>query len=85
MSNQDTTARRVLAALKELVKALDRRIPHVGREGEIRIGKDAAELRREAVSRIETLQRNVYDWALVDAIMTDDGNPTPGAAERCTA
>jgi hypothetical protein len=77
------TTRQVLTALRELINALDRRVRRAGREGEIRIGKDAAELRREAVRRIEALQRDVYDWALADAIMTDDGNPTQGVAERC--
>ena len=44
-------------------------------------------LRNEAVTRIEALQRAALtrpadDQALVDAIMTDDGNPTPGGEER---
>ena len=44
-------------------------------------------LRNEAVTRIEALQRAAlshptHDQALVDAIMTDDGNPTPGGDER---
>ena len=39
-------------------------------------------LRNEAVTRIEALQRGglnrpAHDQELVDAIMTDDGNPTP--------
>jgi hypothetical protein len=76
----------VLAALRELVEALDRRVPHDERSGEIRISKDAAMLRNEAVTRIEALQRAsldrpTHDQELVDAIMTDDGNPTPGGEE----
>ena len=44
-------------------------------------------LRNEAVTRIEALQRAgldrpAHDQELVDAIMTDDGNPTPGGEER---
>ena len=77
----------VIAALRELIEALDRRVPHAERSGEIRIGKDAAMLRKEAVARIEALQRAglnrpTHDQELADAIMTDDGNPTPGGEER---
>lgn len=77
----------VIAALQELIEALDRRVPHAERSGEIRIGKDAAMLRNEAVTRIEALQRGglnrpAHDQELVDAILTDDGNPTPGGEER---
>ena len=44
-------------------------------------------LRNEAVTRIEALQRAgmnrlTHDQDLADAIMTDDGNPTPGGEER---
>ena len=40
-------------------------------------------LRKEAVTRIEALQRGglnrpTHDQELADAIMADDGNPTPG-------
>ena len=77
----------VIAALRELIEALDRRVPQVERSGELRIGKDAAMLRSQAVTRIEALQRAAlnrpaHDQALVDAILTDDGNPTPGGEER---
>ena len=77
----------VLAALHELIEALDRRAPQADRSGEIRISKDAAVLRSEAVTRIEALkhadlERPAHDQERVDAIMTDDGNPTPGGEER---
>ena len=39
---------RVVAALRELVEALDRRVLHVERLGEVRIAREAAALRREA-------------------------------------
>ena len=79
----------VIAALSELIDALDRRVPQAERSGEIRIGKEAAMLRNEAVTRIEALQRAglshpSHDQTLVDAIMSDDGNPTPGSDERRT-
>ena len=73
---------RILAALRELIGALDRRAPQTERPGEIRIARDARRLRREAVARIEELagagsDANAYDQGLVEAIMTDDGGPQP--------
>ena len=71
----------VLAALRELISALDSRVPHLERTGEIRIAKDAQILPSEAVARIEALQRagsdddTPYNPELVEAIMTDDGGP----------
>jgi len=75
-----STRSRIQSALRELIRALDRRVPHPERAGEIRIARDAQMLRREAVARIEELQRtgpndNMYDQELVEAIMTDDGGP----------
>jgi hypothetical protein len=75
-----STPSRIHSALRELIRALDRRVPHPERAGEIRIARDAQMLRREAVARIEALQRtgpndNLYDQELVEAIMTDDGGP----------
>jgi hypothetical protein len=73
-----STASSIVAALRELIRAIDRRVPHVERPGELRIARDAQTLRREAVAQIETLSRQgpedkPYDQELVDAIMTDDG------------
>jgi hypothetical protein len=75
-----STPSRILAALRELIRALDRRVPHVERAGEARIARDAQRLRGEAVSRIKALQRaesdhDRYDQDIVEAIMTDDGAP----------
>jgi hypothetical protein len=47
---------RVIAALKELIAALDRRVPQVKRVGEERIAQEAATLRRDAVARIGELE-----------------------------
>ena len=79
----------VIAALSELIDALDQRLPQAERSGEIRIRNDAAMLRHEAVARIDALRRadlnhRSHDQALVDAVMADDGNPTPGGEERRT-
>jgi hypothetical protein len=73
-------ASRIVSALEDLVKALDSRVPHVERAGEVRIAREAQLLRREAVARIEEMKRagldeDLYDHALVEAIMSDDGGP----------
>ena len=51
------------------------------RAGEVRIAREAQLLRREAVARIEEMKlesdEGLYDHALVEAIMTDDGGPPP--------
>ena len=57
----------LLVALRELVEALDKRVPHVERLGEVGIAREAAALREEAARRIQEL-----------AVMTDDGGPLPG-------
>jgi hypothetical protein len=80
-----STTRCIVAALREFISALDRRVPHVERPGEIPIARDARILRREAVARIEALKRGGsddtrYDQDLVEAIMTDDGGPLPELA-----
>jgi hypothetical protein len=71
---------RIIAALRELIGALDRRTPRMERMGEIRIARDAATLRSDAVTRIEELSHagtdQRYDRELVEAIMTDDGGPS---------
>ena len=44
--------------LYELIAALDRRVPQVERVGEISIAQAAAALKREALKRIEELERD---------------------------
>ena len=82
MNNSNHTADRdrALAALRELVEALDRRVPHVERLGEVRIAREAAGLRQEAAKRIEELSptqldRQRREGERSDAVMTDDGGP----------
>lgn len=68
----------LMFALREIIDALDRRGPQIERAGEVRIARDALLLRREAVERLEELERideGEYDEGLVEAIMTDDGGP----------
>ena len=48
---------RTIRELQDLIVALDRRIPRVDRGREISIAYAAAELKREAVQRIEELEQ----------------------------
>ena len=43
--------------LRELIAALDRRVPRLERAGEISIARDARRLRDEAVARLATLEK----------------------------
>ena len=43
--------------LLELIAALDRRLPHVERAGEIAIARDAAALKAKALQRVAELER----------------------------
>jgi hypothetical protein len=45
-----------LRQLRELIAALERRVPHIERSGEIDIARDAAELKARALKRIAALQ-----------------------------
>jgi hypothetical protein len=75
--NEDTAV--TLAALVELIDALDRRIPLMARTGEVHICKQAADLKSEALGRIQVLNEAVRtrEAALSQAVMTDDGGPPP--------
>jgi hypothetical protein len=46
-----------LRELRELIAALDRRVPQVHRTGETSIARDAAALKAHALKRIEELER----------------------------
>jgi hypothetical protein len=45
----------LIARLRELIGALESRVPHVEREGEMRIARDAAALKEKALERIAEL------------------------------
>jgi hypothetical protein len=47
----------VLHHLRELVQALEHRVPHIEREGEAQIARDAAALKEAALRRIGELER----------------------------
>jgi hypothetical protein len=61
MTRVETTEASTLAQtvqdLYELIAALDRRVPHVERIGEISIARAASALKLEALKRIEQLER----------------------------
>ena len=48
---------RLIEQLRELIAALDGRVPHLEREGEIRIADEAAALRQKAIDRLAQLQK----------------------------
>jgi hypothetical protein len=54
---KESSRRRQIRHLRELVAALDRRVPHVERAGEAAIARDAANLREKALTRIAALER----------------------------
>ena len=51
----DADRARQIRHLRELITALDRRVPHFERSGEAAIARDAAALREKAVKRIAAL------------------------------
>jgi hypothetical protein len=52
----DADRARQIRHLRELIAALDRRVPHVERSGEAAIARDAAALRDKALKRIAALE-----------------------------
>ena len=44
--------------LRQLVDALDRRVPHIEREGEVKISSDAHALRELALQRLAELEED---------------------------
>ena len=81
--NRPSDRERVMTALRELVGALDRRVPRVERLGEVGIARDAAALRQEAATRLGELtstqrDREAREDELAAAEMTDDGGPLFG-------
>ena len=52
-----TVDRALVESLRELVAALDRRVPHLERSGELEIARASATLRDEAVRRLAELEQ----------------------------
>jgi hypothetical protein len=79
----------IVAALRELVDALDRREVHLERLGEARIAGEAVALRREAMTRIQELSsapcdRDTRDAERSASVMADDGGPIGNNQEPIT-
>ena len=52
----DVDRTRLIRRLEELIASLDSRVPHLEREGEIQIAREAAALRDKAMRRLAQLQ-----------------------------
>lgn len=57
-NTRDSTRQQVIEDLRELIIALDRRVPRLERTGEVSIARDAAALKSEALQRIAELERS---------------------------
>jgi hypothetical protein len=57
----DLTSEQVIKNLRELITAIDRRVPRLERTGEVGIARNAAALRREALERIAELESQARD------------------------
>lgn len=53
---KNQAAKAMLTDLRQLVAAIDRRVPHIERAGEAKIAREAADLRRRAVDLIRDLE-----------------------------
>jgi hypothetical protein len=51
----DAERRRAIRRLRQLIEALNRRVPHIERAGEAKIARDAAELMEKAIKRLRAL------------------------------
>jgi len=57
-TDAETARTRAMRELRELIAALDRRVPQVQRLGELSIARAAADLRDAAVKRLDQLDRD---------------------------
>jgi hypothetical protein len=62
-AHKQSAPQETVRELHELIEALDRRVPHVERVGEVSIARAAAALKTAALKRIEELERNSPDDA----------------------
>jgi hypothetical protein len=56
-SNDDAERQRAIRHLRQLIDALNRRVPHIERAGEAAIARDAAELMKQALKRLKALEK----------------------------
>ena len=57
MNREDPVVRDQIRQLRELITALDQRVPHIERIGEAEIASEAAALKQRAMDRIRELER----------------------------
>jgi hypothetical protein len=55
-NKDDAERKRAIRHLRQLIEALNRRVPHIERVGEARIARDAAELMKQALKRLKALE-----------------------------
>jgi hypothetical protein len=55
-TENDLDRQRLIGQLRELIDALDSRVPQLEREGETRIAGEAAALKQKAVARLAQLE-----------------------------
>ena len=57
-TNDDEVARkRPIRHLRQLIDALNRRVPHIERVGEAAIARHAADLMKQALTRLKALEK----------------------------
>jgi hypothetical protein len=57
-NNDDAERKRAIRHLRQLIDALNRRVPHIERVGEAKIARDAAELMKQALKRLKALEKS---------------------------
>ena len=57
-SSDDAEKQRAIRHLRQLIDALNRRVPHIERAGEAAIARDAAELMKQALKRLKALEKS---------------------------
>jgi hypothetical protein len=56
-AGDEAERQRAVRHLRQLIDALNRRVPHIERAGEAKIARDAAELMEKAVERLKALEK----------------------------
>ena len=56
--SDEDARKRAIRHLKQLIEALNRRVPHIERVGEAAIARDAADLMKQALKRLKALEKS---------------------------
>lgn len=56
--SNEADRKRAMRHLRQLIDALNRRVPHIERVGEAKIARDAAELMEKALKRLNELEKS---------------------------